>query len=218
MGASVAFGDAATDVAVSDSTGEIETGSFKAAVSANWEYDGPYVDGQLQYAVFNNDVEADAKLGSANATAYSGSLEVGYGMDLENLRVVPSVRLLWASVDFEDFTDSAGREVVLDDGVVVTGRAGVGVEYDWNGALFGGIPPADVLLRGRAGVLLPVDGDVNTRIDGTEFISEREETAFDAGLGATYLWGGYALSADVSTQQGEEVEGYTGSVGFKYKF
>ena len=219
VGASVAFGDATAEVAVPDGTGTIETGSFKAAVSANWEYDGPYVDGQLQYAVFNNDVKTtEAKLGSANATAYSGGLEVGYGMDLGGLLVAPSVRVLWASADFEDFTDSAGVEVVLDDGVVVTGRAGVGVEYDWNGALFEGIPSADVLLRGRAGVLLPVDGDVNTRIDGTEFISEREETAFDAGLGATYLWGGYALSADVSTRQGKEVEGYAGNVGFKYKF
>ena len=219
VGANVAFGDAAAEVAVPDSTGEIKTGSFKAAISANWEFGGPYVDGQLQYAVFNNDVKTDdAKLGSTNVTAYSGGLEVGYGMDLGNLRVAPSVRLLWASVDFEDFTNSAGTEIVLDDGVVVTGRAGVGVEYDWNGALFEGISSADVVLRGRAGVLIPFDGDVNTRIGGTEFISSREESAFDAGLGATYVWDGYALSADVSTRQGEEVEGYAGSVGFKYKF
>ena len=218
VGASVSFGDATTEAAVLDSAGEIKTGSFKAAVSANWEYGGPYVDGHLQYAVFNNDVKTDAKLGSANATAYSGALEVGYGTDLGDLRVIPSARLLWASVDFEDFTDSAGTEIVLDDGVVVTGRAGVGVEYDWNGALFEGISSADILLRGRAGVLVPLDGDVNTRIGGMEFISEREEPVFDAGLGATYVWDGYALSADVSTRQGEEVEGYAGSVGFKYKF
>ena len=218
VGANVAFGDATAEIAVPGSTGEIKTGVFKAAISANWEFDGPYVDGQLQYAVFNNDVKADEKLDSTNATAYSGGLEVGYGMDLGNLRVAPLARLLWASVDFEDFTGPAGTEIVLDDGVVVTGIAGVGVEYDWNGALFQGISSADILLRGRAGVLVPVDGDVNTRVGGMEFISERKEPAFDAGLGATYVWNGYALSADVSTRQGEEVEGYTGNVGFKYKF
>ena len=218
LGASVAFGSAAAKVAVSGSTGEIETGSFKAAVSANWEYDGSYVDGQLQYATFNNDIKADAKLGSTSATAYSGGLEVGYGMDLGGLRVAPSARLLWASVDFEDFTDSAGTEIVLDDGVVVTGRAGIGVEYDWNGALIEGISSADVLLRGRAGVLVPVDGDVNTRVGGTEFISKREDPAFDVGISATYAWDAYSLHADFSTLQGGEVEGYSGKIGFKHEF
>ena len=220
VGATAALGDATTDVAVSDRAGKIETTSLKAAISVHWEYEGAYVDGQLQYATFDNDIGTEEmKLGSTNANAYSGGLEVGYGGAVGDLLVIPSAQLLWTSVDFEDFTDSEGMEIVLDDGVVVTGRAGVGLEYGWRGALYGDVPSGYVFLRGHADVLLPVDGDVNTRVDETEFVSKREDPVFDAGIGATYTWdGAYALSADVSTQQGEEVEGYAGSVGFKYKF
>ncbi len=227
VGATAAFGDATTDVtanvtdaAVPADTGKIETGSFKAAISVHWEYEGAYVDGQLQYATFDNDIGTEEmKLGSTNATAYSGGLEVGYGGAVGDLLVIPSAQLLWTSVDFEDFTDSDGMEIVLDDGVVVTGRAGVGLEYGWRGALYGDVPSGYVFLRGHADVLLPVDGDVNTRVNETEFVSKREDPVFDAGIGATYTWyDAYALSVDVSTQQGEEVEGYAGGVGFKYKF
>ena len=219
VGASVALGDATTDVSIEDNTGKIETGTIKASIFTNWEDDGVYVDGQLQYAIFDSDVATETKLGSENVTAYSGSLEVGYGMDVGNLRVIPSAQLLWTSVDFEDFTNSAGMEVVLDDGVVVAGRAGIGLEYGWRGPLYEGVSSGDVFLRGRANVLVPVDGDVNTRVNGTEFVSEREDPSFDIGIGTTYAWEDtYALSADVSTQQGEEIEGYAGSIGFKYKF
>ena len=220
VGATAALGDATTDVAVSDRAGNIETTSLKAAISVHWEYEGAYVDGQLQYATFDNDIGTEEmKLGSTNATAYSGGLEVGYGGAVGDLLVIPSAQLLWTSVDFEDFTDSEDMEIVLDDGVVVTGRAGVGLEYGWKGALYGDVPSGYVFLRGHADVLLPVDGDVNTRINETEFVSKREDPVFDAGIGATYTWyDAYALSVDVSTQQGEEVEGYAGSVGFKYKF
>ncbi len=227
VGATAALGDATTDVtanvtdaAVPADTGKIETGSFKAAISVHWEYEGTYVDGQLQYATFDNDIGTEEmKLGSTNANAYSGGLEVGYGGAVGDLLVIPSAQLLWTSVDFEDFTNSEGMEIVLDDGVVVTGRAGVGLEYGWRGALYGASPSGYVFLRGHADVLLPVDGDVNTRVDETEFVSKREDPVFDTGIGATYTWdGAYALSADVSTQQGEEVEGYAGSIGFKYKF
>ena len=107
---------------------------------------------------------------------------------------------------------------MLGDGVVA-GRAGIGPEYDWRDTLYGGLPSAGVLLRGHADVLMLVDGDVGTRVNGAELISEREDSALEICIGATYAWGdAYALSADVSTQQGVEVGRYTVSVGFKYKF
>ena len=219
VGASVAFGDATTDVTVEDGTGEIATETVKAGISANWEYGGVYVDGQLQYATFGNGIKTDVNLVDETATAYSAGLEAGYGMDIAGFRVIPAAQLTWTSVDFGTFTDSAGTQVVLDDGVVLAGRAGIGAEYDWSGVLYGGAPPADILLRGRADVSMPLDGEVNTKVGERKLLSEREDPTFDIGLGATYAWNdAYAISADVSTQQGGEVGGYAGSVGFKYKF
>ena len=219
MGASVAFGDATTDVTVEDNAGEIATSTVKAAISANWEHGGVYVDGQLQYAIFSNEIKAETKLADENATAFSAGLELGYGLEIAGFRVIPTAQLLWKSVDFGTFTDAAGTQVVLDDGVVLTGRTGIGVEYGWDGVLYGGLPSADVLLRGRADVLMPLDGKVNTEVGGMKLASETEDPVFGIGLGASYAWSdAYALSADLSTQQGGEVQGYAGSIGFKYKF
>ncbi|MCY4048608.1 MAG: autotransporter outer membrane beta-barrel domain-containing protein [Hyphomicrobiales bacterium] len=219
VGASVGFGDATTDVTIENGTGEIATSTVKGAISANWEYGSAYVDGQLQYATFGNEFKSDANLVDKNATAYSAGLEVGYDMNIAGVRVIPAAQLAWTSVDVGTFTDSAGTQVVLDDGVVLTGRAGIGAEYGWDGVLFGLAPFADILLRGRADVLMPLDGKVGTKISGTEMTSEREDPVFDFGIGATYAWGdAYAFSADVSARQGGEVEGYAGSVGFEYKF
>ena len=219
VGASVGFGDATTDVTIENGTGEIATSTVKGAISANWEYGSAYVDGQLQYATFGNEFKSDANLVDKNATAYSAGLEVGYDMNIAGVRVIPAAQLAWTSVDVGTFTDSAGTQVVLDDGVVLTGRAGIGAEYGWDGVLFGLAPFADILLRGRADVLMPLDGKVGTKISETEMTSEREDPVFDFGIGATYAWGdAYAFSADVSARQGGEVEGYAGSVGFEYKF
>ena len=219
VGASVAFGDATIDVAFEDDAGEIATESIKAGVSANWEYGGIYADGQLQYATFGNEIGTDMKIADETATAYSAGLEVGYGMGIGNLRVIPAAQLLWTSVDFGTFTDNENLQVVLDDGVVLTGRTGIGVEYDWDGVLYRGVPAANILLRGHADVLMPLDGKVGTTVSGIELFSEAESPAFDIGVGATYAWSDVvAIFADISTRQGGEVEGYAGSTGFKYKF
>ena len=211
VGASASFGEATTDVTAGESTGEIATRNFKAAILANWEYEDVYVDGQLQYAILGNEIKADTKLADEEATAYSAGLEVGYGIDVRGFRVTPSAQLAWTSVDFDNFTDLAGTEVLSDDSSIFTGRAGVGVE--------GSIPFANILLRGNADVLMPLDGKVNTKVDGTELVSEREDPVFDVGVGATYAWDEtYMLTADISTQQGSEVKGYDANIGIKYKF
>ena len=84
-------------------------------------------------------------------------MEIGYGLNIAGFRSIPAAQLTWTSVDFGTFTDSDGTQVELNDGSVLAGRTGVGVEY------------------GRGG--------------GAELISEREDTAFDVGVGATYAWG-----------------------------
>ena len=216
LGASVAFGDATTDVSVLDSVGEIASKSIISTVNAGWERKGIYVDGQLRYTSFDNRVETDAKIADVDAESYNAGIEAGYTMELGKLigirpdaLLIPSAQISWTNVDFDNFTDANGTNVTLEDGDVLLARAGVAFEDTWKG----------VALRGHADVLVPLDGEVVTKLDGTETISEREDPAFDIGIGATYSWGGaYALSADISTQQGGDVAGYAASLGFVYSF
>ena len=218
LGASVAFGDATTDVSVPGSIGEIDSESITGAVSASWERKGIYVDGQLRYTNFDNAIETDAKIADTNAESYNAGIEVGYTMELDRLigrslrpdaTLTPSAQIAWTSVDFDDFTDANSMDVSLEDGEVLLARAGVAFEDAWK----------DISLRGYADVLVPLDGEVATKLDETEMTSKRKDPVFDLGIGSTYSWGGaYALSADISTQQGGEVTGYTASLGFVYSF
>ena len=218
LGASVAFGDAGTDVSVPVGTGEIASESIISTINAGWEHRGVYADGQLRYSSFDNSIEKDAKIADVDVKAYTAGVEVGYAMELDkliripvfsNTVLIPSAQLSWTSVDFDDFTDTVGTNVALGDGDVLLARTGVAFEDSWEGIDF----------RGHADVLVPLDGEVATKLNGTEITSKREDPAFDVGVGATYSWGGaYALSADVSTQQGGEVAGYAASLGFVYSF
>ena len=176
------------------------------------------MDGQLRYTSFDNSIETDAKIADVDAESYNAGIEVGYAVELDRLlgrslrpdaTLIPSAQLSWTSVDFDDFTDADGMNVALEDGDVLLARAGVAFEDAWEAVAF----------RGHADVLVPLDGEVVTKLDGMETISEREDPAFDVGIGATYSWGGaYALSADISTQQGGDIAGYAASLGFVYSF
>ena len=187
-------------------------------VNASWERGGAYADGRLRYTGFENTIEMDAKIADTDVETYVAGIEVGYAMELDKLVggavsldviLIPSAQLSWTGVDFDDFTDTNGTNVVLEDGEVLFARAGFALEGAWEA----------VALRGHANVLVPLDGEVATRVDGVEMMSEREDLAFDVGVGATYSWGGaYALSADISTQQGGEIAGYAASLGFVYSF
>ena len=219
LGASVAFGDATTDVSILNAGGEISTDSAAIGISVGWEDERAYFDGQLQYASFDNVLEADEKLADIDATAFSASAEIGYALDLARLNaaflgnlpditLTPSAQLQWSRIDFKDFTANE-TGVKLDRGSVIDGRVGVAVEKHAQG----------ILLHGRTNVIMPLDGEVGVIIADEPVTSEREDPVLDIGIGAAYEWDdAYAISADVSTQQGSEIEGYAAKVAFKYGF
>ena len=219
LGANIAFGDASTDVSTSDASGKIATDSVAAGISVSWEDERAYFDGQLQYASFGNVFESDEKLADIDATSFSTSAEVGYALELARLNaaffgslpdltLIPSAQLQWSRIDFKDFVAN-GIGVELDRGSVITGRVGVAVEKQAQG----------ILMHGRANVIVPLDGEVGVNVGDTPLTSERNDPVLDVGIGAMYEWSDVcAISADISTQQGSEVEGYAAKVGFKYSF
>ena len=219
LGANVAFGDSTTDVSVSGAGGKITTDSVAVGVSVGYEDERAYFEGQLQYTGFDNVLESDEKLADIDATAFSASAEVGYAVklarlnaaflgNLPDLTLIPSAQLRWSRIDFKDFTANE-TEVRLDRGSVIDGRVGVAVEKQTRG----------MLLHGRTNVIMPLDGEVGVIIADEPVTSEREDPVLDIGIGAAYEWDdAYAISADISTQQGSEIEGYAAKVGFRYEF
>ena len=134
-------------------------------------------------------------------------------MELEGFSVMPSAQIAWTSVDFEDFTDSAGTAVALGDGNVLDGRIGVAVERRWSG-----IMPEDLLLRGHIDLLTPLEGGVAVDVGSAKMSSEHKDPSTAFGIGVSYAWDGLGISANVSTQQGGGTKGYAVSIGMKYSF
>ncbi len=222
-----------------EETQEIETNALIAGFAATWERDELYVDGQFQYARFDNNLDAadGTKLASPTADSFSAGIEVGLVFEagdlrlgkwldrgvLSNILITPSAQVSWSQVGFSDFIASDGRSISLDDGSVANGRLGTVVEALWERVVFHDfLAPASVRLQTNADVIVPLDGKVVTQVDGVNQPSELEDLVLDTGVGVFYTWERedhtYTISADVSSRQGSEVEDYRGSLGFKYRF
>ena len=155
-------------------------------------------------------------LGEEFVRDVGGALEavgLGFGssgaVDIPEIRFVPSAQVSWSTVDFNKYTSTMGTFVQQEDGDVAHARAGLVAETEVDG----------VKLHASADVSLPLDGEFVTEVAGVSMATEREALAYDVGIGIAYQWeDAYSLRADVSTQQGRDIEGYTGSVGFKYEF
>ena len=66
---------------------------------------------------------------------------------------------------------------------------------------------------------VPLDGEVVTNVAGMKMASEQKNPALDIGFGGSYSWDdNFTVSADISTQQGSEVKGYTANIGIRYAF
>ncbi|MCY4049272.1 MAG: autotransporter outer membrane beta-barrel domain-containing protein [Hyphomicrobiales bacterium] len=241
LDASIEFARAFTDVLVEAGMADIQSNIFALAVGTTYNRDGLYIDGQLRYAQFENNLDDEnMRLASPGANSLSAGIEIGHvlGGDISlgefmggtsapddagspNVKLIPSAQLFWSSVDFDPYTSTTGINVRLNDGDALFGRIGALAEGEWQSVHFlhESFPAADVRLRGHLNVLMPLDGEVVTEVMGLPMSSERIEPALDAGVGFIYEWDdAYALHAGFSTQQGEEVEGYTGNIGFKHEF
>ena len=104
---------------------------------------------------------------------------------------------------------ASGTAASISDGNFITGRIGIAAERQTKG----------ILWHGNANVIVPLEGKVGVNVAGTPISSERKDPALDLGIGAKYEWDdAYAISTDISTQQGSEIERYAANIGFKYSF
>ena len=226
-----------TEARVEIGSVEMKTEAVAAAFGATWEHNHTFIDGQVRFANFESDFEfGTERPADPNATSMTTSIEIGYAFErgaitfddifgadfvedvfpsrsgkefgFADISLVPSLQVAWNGVNYNSYFSTTGTSVRLEDGDTFSGRAGLTALGDWD----------DIAMHGRLGIFMPLDGEVITQIDDVNMSRDRTEVVFDAGLGLTYSWGDYAIALDASTQQGEEVEGYAGSVGLKYNF
>ena len=224
LGGSAWIGQGDTDVAVaSGESGEIEFEGYAIAASANWRIEGGfYVDAQLEYAAYAGDLSAGSESLAADNDANSFGMAAELGLPVAatsifpeavGITLTPHAQVIWSDVAFDNFTDANGALVSVQDGRNVFGRIGLAVDGEWsqqeiNGGMHVG-----------AALLAPIDGETKVVSGSQTFVSELEEVAADLSLGASFLiQDRYAVSADVATSQGDEVEEYRANLGLRFRF
>ena len=202
-------------------SGEIGVESHAGALSAAWfSPNGFYVDAQTQYIVFTSNLAAQHQsLAFGNdGTGTSATAELGYRLAVPIspamiLYLAPQAQLSWSRIDFDDFTDSNGLSVSLEDGDTMTGRFGIAWDGTWehtggSGRLYGGINLHE-----------PLDGKVGVNISGTSIASEQQDTAFDTNLGIGYNWqNGYSMNLEAGAIRRDEATEYRANLGLKIEF
>ena len=198
--------------------GTIDVSGFGGGGSATYrDPAGRYLDGRFSYTYFD-DVDLTSRTrGSVRADlsghGYALGLEAGQRLalaGLDRVALTPRVRLVWSTVDLEDFADLAslpgsGR-MALETATSFKGRFGVLAETavgaatldDWagdGGRLFGSLDVEKEFLVDR-----------KVQASGTALASEVRATWMRVGFGGTLSW-----NAGLMTLAGE---GFYATAGF----
>ena len=181
--------------------GEIEVSGIGLGVSGTWLVAAAhdlYVDVQAEGTLYEADFRSQVRGALKTEVAGLGhafGVEVGrrVASGLEGVALTPRAGVAHSKVSMDDFTDSVGARVSLDDGRSLRGRAGVAVELEPDGSsgsrLFGSVDLERELSKDR-----------KVRVSGTELKSEADATWVRVGLNGSHIWdeGRYALRGGVS--------------------
>ena len=220
VGASVWQGASISDISSQDNTGSIGVESHAAALSASWRSSsGFYADGGASYIRFSSDVSENGRVlvRDNEGTGVSASAEAGYrlavplgGMDF---RVAPQMQMVWSHVGFDDFVNSYGEFVSLEDGDLATGRLGLSWDGEWRdiggfGRIYGGMNLRSAL-----------DGRTVLHVSGTSLVEEQRSLSIDGRLGVSYEWDdGYVVHGEAMASSGDDAEEVRANLGVRIEF
>ena len=177
-----------------------------------------YIDAQAQATWF--DVEVTSSQGTTlmrtdevDGGGWALGLEAGRSMAIGgNLSLTPSVGLAWSQASLDDFTDSRGARVSMEDSDSLVGRLGVAVAADAGDGL---------RLIASADVMREFSEDTEVQVSGTQLKASSETTGFRAGLGGVHSWGEgrYALQGSASyTSGGGDNSAFGGGLSLSVSF
>ncbi len=198
--------------------GKVELSGMGVGVSATAMAGGVYIDAQAQATWF--DVEMTSSQGTTlmrtdevDGGGWALGLEAGRSMAIGgNLSLTPSVGLAWSQASLDDFTDSRGARVSMEDSDSLMGRLGVSVAADAGDGL---------RLIASAGVMREFSEDTEVQVSGTQLKASSETTGFRVGVGGVHSWGEgrYALQGSASyTSGGGDNSAFGGGLSLSVSF
>lgn len=228
-GVTVHYGQASSDVTSIFGRGSIETDGYGFGGTLTWlSQNGFYVDGQASLTWFNSDLSSHtAKRGLADGNdgfGYAFSMEAGKKIEVGgNWTITPQAQLVYANVNFDDFTDPFEARVSLDRGESLRGRLGVSADLDrvWK-------DEAGKTKRSHIYSIANLyyeflDGS-GVDVSGVKFENRPERLWGGLGVGGSYNWNDdkYSVFGEVSANTSltgfADSYAFNGTAGFRVKW
>jgi len=194
-GLTAQYGRASADIHSGLGDGFNTTTSYGIGATLTWYGEnGLYIDGQAQLAALRSNLSA-ADIGSIgnglHGSGHALSLEAGRKTQLGGgWSLTPQVRLAYASVDFDRFTDRFGAEVSLRKGGSLKGRLGIAADYE---------PGAGKHVYGIGNLTYEFLDGTAVAVSGVDLAIKPQRFGAELGLGGSYGWNGgkYALHGEM---------------------
>ena len=193
--------NASANLSMGSGKGEIDLEGVGYAFGFSWENGGGwYASGDLGLTDYAADFVSGSRGGlkhDVDASVRSLNLEAGRRLTLDRwakrIALTPRVWVTRASVDVDDFTDSAGARFKLVEGDRLTGGAGVVAEAGF--ARGGG----RLSLRGALDVETALSGEkTSVEVSGHRLHAEAEKTRFLMGVGARWRKGRFEIGGELN--------------------
>ncbi|MCD7060529.1 autotransporter family protein [Pelagibacterium xiamenense] len=227
--ASLEYGRLVSAVTSRFGDGTISSGGLSLGGALTWYGDnGFYLDGQGQVTWSSSDLTSTTAarelVGSNNGFGYAVGLELGHRIDLdEEWSITPQAQLTYTSVSFDEFTDTFGAPVSLENSHDLVGRVGLSVDHqrEWENEE-GTTDRSHVY--GIANLYVPIRSNATVDVAGVDFGASESDAWGGIGLGGTLNFDDdrTALHGEITARTNLEQFGtdyaLTGSVGLRVKF
>ena len=177
--------------------GTIEVSGFGGGGAATYrDAAGFYLDGRFSYTYFD-DVDLTSRTrgmvqADLSGHGYALGLEAGKRLGwegLDHVALTPRARVVWSTVELEDFADLAGSgRVALETATSLKGGLGLLAETAFGGATLKDWTGDGGRLFGSLDVEHEFSADRETVASGTALASEVQATWGRVGLGGTLIW------------------------------
>lgn len=189
-GISLHYGAIAGDIRTPFSNGGISSTGYGLGGALTWYSDtGFYLDGQARASWYDSDLSsstAGSELISSNdGFGYAASLEVGQQFDLRsNWSITPQAQVVYSAVDFDNFVDTFGATVSLDESRSVKTRLGISADYQ----KLDTVSNSRTHIYGIANLYYDFADGSATNVSGVKLASENQSLWGGIGAGASHNW------------------------------
>lgn len=214
LGLFAGYGDTQADF--DDGLGTLDLTGTMLGAYATYTVAGFYLDFVVSYQSLNFETYNTTTTGTANydGSAWGGSLEAGYRIDLGGFDIEPQVQLTYVNVSHESFVDSMGASVEDDEGHSLQLRGGLRASTSFK-------LDEGVMLRPYVdlGVIHEFADANDVVVLGTTMSDALYDTAYEVGGGAALsLPGGMQVFIDVDYRGASDYSSVNGVLGLRLSF